>query len=435
MRRPRAAGATLLLALIGLPGLRDAPAESLSQAWSLALSQNRGYAATGSDLEAAVAGERAARAARWPSLTANAGYTRLQNGPSLDVVSPGMDFHSGPIFHDDQYVSGSVQMMLPLYAGGQISAGIDAAHSAVASATAAAGAAAGRLKLQVAQAYVEVLRAQRALAAARSDTASLQANVEDAQQRVHTQSSPLSDLLAAQVALANAEQVQVHAASELQQDQAAYNRLLGEPLDRAVELEPEIPTDPTLAGLPLETLVQRALAGRMELRGAAAEVDALASQSRAAAGRLLPQLALTGGYTHFDNQILDRENFAMVGVGLSWSLFDAGRVRDEARALDDQSRAQRGRLEDLRAQIGLEVRESWLALRDAQARLRASSQSVALAEENLHDSRELYGTGLATNTQVLDAVALRTRAVSNRDDATLDASMALLRLAYAVGGL
>jgi outer membrane protein TolC len=64
-----------------------------------------------------------------------------------------------------------------------------------------------------------------------------------------------------------------------------------------------------------------------------------------------------------------------------------------------------------------------------------SRQAVGQAEENLRVSRELYGAGLATNTQVLDAVARQAGAVANRDGAELDAELARLALARAVGEL
>ena len=111
-----------------MPGL--VAAETLQEAWQLAIERDNVLAAARSDVEGARAGEQAARGARWPSLEASTGYTRLNASPELAVTTPGFDFRSGPIFRDNEFVSGNVQMKLPLYAGGQISAGIDAAHHA-----------------------------------------------------------------------------------------------------------------------------------------------------------------------------------------------------------------------------------------------------------------------------------------------------------------
>ena len=410
-------------------------AETLEEAWRLALTRDSSLAAATSDMEGARAEERAARGARWPSVDASGGYTRLNASPTLDVNTPNFTFRSGPIFRNDQFTSGNVQLRLPLYAGGQISAGIDAAHQKAVGASETQQSTAATLKLEVAEAYVDVLRARRMLEAATSSVESLTAHVADVQHLVDRDLVPRSDILAARVALAYAEQAKVRAANAVELTQAAYNRRLGEPLGRVPELEDSVPADAALAASPVEALVRRALDSRTELKAMAAAVVAFDSQSRAESGKRLPQLALTGGYTHFDNEILDREDFSMVGIGVTWNLFDGGQARNRAAALRNASRASQNRLDDLRSNTELEVRQAWLAVQEAQARVRASAEAVAQADENLRSSRELYSADLATNTQVLDAVTLRVRAVNNRDNALLDESLARIRIEYAVGAL
>ena len=199
-------------------------------------------------------------------------------------------------------------------------------------------------------------------------------------------------------------------------------------------LDPVLPTF-SVDALPLKELVQRALASRPELRAIAARAGALADRARAAGASRLPHIAAMGGYTHFDNQILNRENFSSVGVGFTWKLFDGGAAANEADALRARSRADRRRLADLRSRIELEVQADWLALGAARERVSASRAATAQAAENLRISRELYGVGLASNTQVLSAVTLRTQAEENYNNAVLDAALDQLRLAYAVGAL
>jgi outer membrane protein TolC len=130
--------------------------------------------------------------------------------------------------------------------------------------------------------------------------------VGDVQHMVDRELVPRSDVLAARVALANAEQVRVRAANSVEIAQAVYNRRLGEPLERSPELDGRVPADGSLTAVPIDVLVRRAIDSRSELKGLAARADSLASRSDAESGALRPQLALTGGYTHFDNQILDR---------------------------------------------------------------------------------------------------------------------------------
>jgi outer membrane protein len=420
-----------VLVFVSLPAA--ALAETLADAWRLALARDHTLAAARSDVQSAQASERAARGARWPSVQANGGYDRLNAAPELDVSTPGGAFRSGPLFKDDQFFMGSIEVKLPLYTGGAISSGTEAARAAVAGARDQEQATSADLKLAVAQAYVDVLRARRSLSNTESSVSALAAHAGDVGNMVERQLVSRSDLLAARVALANAQEEKVRAGNAVALALAAYNRYLGEPLDRAPQLDDRLSVDPELDGRPLATLIQIALATRSELKGLAAQADQLAARSRAERGALLPQVALTGGYTHFDNQILDRENFATVGVGFTWSLFDGGQARGRADALARESHADEQRLEDLRSRIELQVRQAWLDVGAAQARVVASRAAVAQADENLRMSRELYSVGMATNTQVLDAVALRVDAVSNRDNAVLDEALARVQLAYSVG--
>jgi outer membrane protein len=432
--RPRRSFAWLALAAAALV-TRGAPAETLQQAWQMAIANNQALAAAAADVEGARARVRAAGDARWPTVATNVGYTRLNASPQLDVVTPGFTFRSGPIFRDDQYVSGTVQLKMPLYAGGGITAGMHAAREALSGVSAQQQATLSDLKLAVAEAYVGVLRARRQLAVANASVKSLSAHVSDVKSMFQRQLVAKSDVLAAEVALANAEEGQVSAANAVQVALADYNRLLGEPLNRSPSLDAVLAVDPALVAQPVSALIRQALASRSELTGLAAQSGALAAQARAVTARRLPQVALSGGYTHFDNQILDRQNFSMVGVGVSWNLFDGGAARNEADALQSASRAAARRLEDLRSQIELQVRQDWLAVAAARARVLASRQATAQAAENLRISRQLYGVGLASNTQVLEAVTLEVEATNNHDNAVLDEALAGIELAHAVGSL
>lgn len=426
---------TVLIVAVAAGTSCIAAAETLEDAWKLAIARDKALAAAGSDVEGARAAERAASGARWPSLDANAGYTRLNASPQFDISTPTSAFRSGPLFKDDQYTSGSLQMKLPLYAGGQISAAIDAARHALAGASEDQETTMATLKLDVAEAYVGVLRARSSLRAAESSVSALSAHASDVEIMVEHESVSRSDLLAARVALANAEQVRVRAANSVDLAYAVYNRRLGEPLERAPDLNDHLQSDGSLGATSVGDLIKRAFDSRSELKGMSARADALTSQSKAESGKTLPQLALTAGYTHFDNQFLDRQDFSMVGIGFTWSLFDGGQARNRAAALRSASRAAQDRLEDLRSAIELQVRQAWLDVREAQARVKASREAVAQADENLRMSRELYGVGLATNTQVLDAVTLQINAVNNRDNAALDESLSEIRLEHAVGAL
>jgi outer membrane protein TolC len=85
--------------------------------------------------------------------------------------------------------------------------------------------------------------------------------------------------------------------------------------------------------------------------------------------------------------------------------------------------------------LALEVRQAWFSLQESRARIDVARDAVEQSEENLRIATQQYGAGLVNSTRVLEAEALRTVSSSNRENALLDAEVARIRLARAVGEL
>ncbi len=435
----RAAAQTLLpavmMAVLCLPALSlpKALGETLEDAWRLSAERDAGLAATRNRTDAGRAGELAARAERWPRVTIDGSYQRFDDAPSFSFPVGGSTFVSPELVKGDDFLMGRARIDVPLFTGGRITAGIGSAAEAARAAGLAEQSYAQDLRLQVATAYVDVLRARRVLGATEAAVTSLTAHVNDVTVMVEQESVARNDLLAAQVTLAEAEQRRLLAANRATMAAAAYNRLLGEPLDREPQLA-DLPETP-LAVTSVEDLVERASANRRELAGLEARSRELAQKARSESASRWPQVGLMADFQHLENQVLDDQDFTLVGVGFSWTLFDAGRTRQRANALRSESRATDRDRDDLQSRVALEVRQAWLDLQDAAARVPLTRLAVDRAEENLRVGRELYGVGLATNTVVLDAEALRLAAMRNHDDARLDVALGNLRLKRAIGEL
>ncbi len=411
-----------------------AHAETLADAWRMALHSDASLGAAQSEVEAAESNRAAATRSRFPVLDANASYTQFKNAPALDVVTPGGALQA-PIWKHDGYGAGSVDVSLPLWTSGRISGAIGAASAGLEGARAQQSRSTADVKLAVAETCIAVFRARRSLEVAESNVASLRANAEDIGVMYDRESVPKADLLAAKVALSNADQQRLRAAHGLRLAQAAYNRQVGQPLDRVVDLEEPAAMASVFAGEPLDRMTARALEHRPEFALLAAQREALEQEARSERAQALPQVALRAGYNHFDNDILDRQNFATVGLAVQWRLFDSGQIAARTSALHGRARAVEQRMTDLRSVVSLEVETAVLNREDAAARVRAASAAVEQAEENLRNTRELYGTGLATNTQVLEAESLRVTALTNRDNARFDLLLSGYQIQRAVGDL
>ena len=177
--------AKLLLswALVAVAILQPASAESLEEAWRTALGTDQWLEAGRSRVAAAADELAAARAGRLPSLSASAGYNRFDEPPAFDFSGAGVPA-TLPLFDGDTMETADARVTLPLYAGGQVRHGIDAAQSALDSTRSRSAADEQQVKLEVARRYVDVLRAEQALSVADSSVASLGSHVADVEDAV-----------------------------------------------------------------------------------------------------------------------------------------------------------------------------------------------------------------------------------------------------------
>ncbi len=433
--KPRASLRTLLaIAVAAALASAAAGAETLEEAWTRALANDRGLAAARSQAEAAELDAAAARAQRWPTLAVGGGYTWLDESPAFDFGFTGLPIAPPPLFAGNDFASASATLSVPVFTGGRISSGIAAAEARGRGAGAQAVGSEQDLRLAVAEDYVGVLRARRALAVADSNVRTLEALVSDVGAMFERELVPKNELLAVQVTLADARQNRLRAANGAEIAQAAYNRRLGEPLDRPAEIDATLPAPATLPA-DLDALVELALERRTELAALGEQAQAYGQLAKVERARVLPQVSLSGGYNYLENQFLNDDAVASAGVGVQWALFDGGQARKRAAALDRTRRATLEQREDAQSLVALQVRQSWLGVEETRQRVRVTADAVDQAEENLRIARERYGAGLGTQTQLLEAETLRVQALTNRDNAELDAGLARLRLARAVGAL
>lgn len=434
-RRPRPLRtiAAVCAALIAPALPAPASSETLAQAWDTAVEAHQRIAAAEAQRDAADLGLDSAKAERYPRLDLVSAFTQLDTAPRFAF---GDSFVSPRLFSDDNFVTASAQVSLPLYTGGRIGRGIDAAESVAKAAQSQLETVTQDIKLGAAEHYINVLRAESAVAVARTNVTTLTSHTADARKQFELGAVPQNDFLAASVSLANAQQGELQAANRLDLARASYNRFLGRALTTPVALDERLSLDTLVpAGKGVDALIELAVANRGELEGLALHADALRSQSAAERASVRPQLALTGGYSLLENEVLDDERFWSVGVGLQWNLFDSGRSRNRAAALDRQASALLHERTNLETLIALEVRQVWSDRREAESRLAVAEAAVSQAMENLRVVRDRYQAGAGTNTEVLDAEALRAQSLSNRDNARFDVALASLRLARAIGEL
>lgn len=428
---------TLVLALLACAvTVRTVAAESLEEAWTRALDVDRRLHAARARTAAASESLAAAQGNRYPTLHNTSTYTVLDNEPAFTQTLPpvlGQQLGTITVPIGDQYFGTSSTMLsVPLYTSGRISSGIDAAQSGLAATRTQETSTALDVKYDVATTYVGVLRLQHAVAVADSAVVSLGAYAQDVDNLYAHDLVARNDVLASQVALADARQRALQARSLLDTARAAYNRLLDRPFGAAVDLDD---LRPDAAPLDVDALTARALRRRPELAGLVQKADALRQRADSVRASSLPQLALTGGFTYFQDRFVVDEAVWSGTVALNWAMFDGGVASHEAGALRQEAAATATERANLQTLIALDVRQLCNDITSARERIAVTREAVTQADENVRVARDRYVKGVGTNTEVLDAESRRTATRDNNDNAVYDAVLAGLRLRRAVGDL
>lgn len=401
-------------------------AETLEEAWNIGLQVNHTLKAAAQDTLSMQASLAAAKGSRLPTVNVGAGYRVLDNEPVS--IAGNIQFSTA----DDTALSYHAMTSLPIYTHFQISSMINAATAGMSASKYTEDALRQTIKLKIAEAYIAVLLRIRQIKVADSQDRSLAAHAGDVQNLYDEGMVSLNDLLAAKVALANAQQTTLRAQNRLDVAMAEYNRLLGRPLEQKFQLD-VIPL--VFPKIELEALSAKALNNRSELASLKDQIEALSWQAKAEKAVSGPKVDLVGGYDYNENSHQLHEGVWQAMARVSWDIFDGNVARNKGAVFTAKSRVVAEQLAELRSLIRLQVRQTWLDMNESRKRITVAETALDQADENLTVTRNRYREGVGTNTEVLDAESMKTVSYVRYDTAIHDAALAILRLRYAVGEL
>jgi outer membrane protein TolC len=419
-----------------LPPMDETPpgegGETLEQAWAIAERMADRLAAAQLQWSAAESTRAATEAQRWPNLELDSFYFMRSNEPSFVVTTPGTGATRIAPYEQSEYLTLRSAVHVPVFTGGRLGAQIDASKAAAEAARLNSDVARRDLKMIVAEEYSSVLRAEGDVEVARSNVASLSRHVREVAVRCEHAHATRYDLLSAEVALANAKHAATQIENRLKVARATYNRRLGRDLSAPVQL----------VGLPvggepdsLEVATELALGHRQELQRYAADAAALRAEAEAIRAQNRPQLGLSGEFAYRENQFQSPQGLAAVGVGGSWSVFDAGEKRHRAEALLRQAESVMRLRADLESSIRLEVQQAWLDVYETRERIRVTQGAIEQSEESLRLARQRYNSGTGKASDILDAESQRSESRKNYLNARCDSGLASIRLERALGRL
>ncbi len=391
-----------------------------------------------SDANAAAEALRRARNERLPTITTQAGYTRLSNNiPDVTFTIPGTDstvtFQSVEL---DRYQA-EVSIQQPLFTGLRLSNQIRAAeHDARASALRERGQRSD-LAFEIRQAYWKLYRAIATRDALADALQRVDAHLAVVRARVGQGSALHRDLLAAETRRSEVELDRVEADNAVRVGQLELDRLIGLPLGTPVRPPTGVAVDTTAP--PSDTLAATALTQNPQLRALAEDAGVLDAQIRASQGRHWPQVDLVGSYIYArPNQyfFLEQNRFHrswQVGLSAHWDLWDGGRASAHEGELRAQLDAAQARLADTRAKISVQLARDSLEVLRARAAVRVATRTVREAQETYRVTQRQFEEGMALSTDVLDAEEAYRHAEERRAGALADYAIARAAVVNALG--
>jgi len=418
---------------------------SLEEAIRIALDASPDLATAEHRVSAARAALEQTEAAFYPQLRMSSGYAATNDPVQAFTMALGQRAFDPTADFNDPATTDNLNVrfraIYSIYNGGRDRAGREAALAKVEAQQQQLAAAQNSLVLEVTRAFYTIGKARRLVEVERAATASMEANLELATSRFEQGLALKSDVLDAEVRLAEARERLVRARTALARSHTLFRTALGvgesEPVTASEEIDGADPEAAALQSDAADALRDGSQAldvsRRPEWQAAQRAAAALEQQLRAASGGYLPRVDAFANYDLNSGLADEFEDSWIAGVNFEIDFFDGFLTRsrvDESRARVLEAREQLRRiLLDLQA----EARQAELGVQEAAARLATSARTVAQAEESLEIAKERYAGGLALLTQVLDAEAALSAARQRRIAARADYRITRASLNWALG--
>jgi outer membrane protein TolC len=190
---------------------------------------------------------------------------------------------------------------------------------------------------------------------------------------------------------------------------------------------------------PIAALWAEAVRSRPELAALSAEVRAQLARASVERAAYVPRLDAFANaqYSNPNSRVFPQTDEFRgswdAGLQLTWVISDAASAGARSRGAEANARAAEQRRAELVDAIRIDVLDADQAVREARVAQETSARGLAAAEESYRARRMLYQNGRATTVELLDAETDLTRARLDALGAFIDARVAAVRLAYAVG--
>lgn len=432
---------TAAVAIVLAAAAPHAAAETLTLAQTMTLARERAREVTAAEARQVAQEARAdeAKAHRLPRLSLSETWIRTDSPAEVFALELNQERFSFQDFVASDpnrpaalsAATTRLEVSLPVYTGGELSARIRQAELAASAAGERARRTGDEVAQAAAEAYLQLAQARERVALLERSLATVSAHVELARAYVDQGMLVASELLRAEVERSRVADLLASAKGQAEVAQAALSFRLSADLGTRWELAPVPAPGPLDQGL--EGWLQGA-AGRADL-AAAREMEqaaTLEADVRKAARR--PRIGVQARYDLVDDSPFGSsgDNAAVMAMA-SLDLFAGGRHRAARAAAVAEAEAVAADVDRFAEGVRLEIRQAYEEAVSARARHATAREGLAAATETERIVEERFRQGVVKTIDLLDAATARREAETRELVARTDAHLATLRLALAAG--
>lgn len=413
---------------------------NLQQAMEKAFNTNPAIKISGYEKDSARANLNAARQSRGITITGQHSTTRggynddrttstpIASNPSTGAFIYSTNTSKGIGNNHSNTISASI----PIYTGGKLSGTIDQAKANYKYYLVGEQKAYNDMRETVTNSYYGMLQADNVQNLSRESVARLEEHLKNVKAQYDVGVVAKVDVLRSEVELADAQQTLIQAENAYHIAEATLNKIVGLPMDTTLKLQDSMQYTPY--DNDMKYCLDYAAEHRPDLEQARQNVEAAKGALKVARSGYMPQVSASASQNWNDTNWPGDENGNWsVGVGVSMNIFDTGVTLSKIHGAEaDLAKAEES-YRDAVDSIMLEVRSTYLNLREAEKRIKTTEVAVAKAEEDYHIAQVRYMAGVGTNTDVLDAQVALTDAQNNYVQSLYDYNTSKTSLETAIG--
>jgi outer membrane protein TolC len=254
----------------------------------------------------------------------------------------------------------------------------------------------------VASAYLQTIADSARVDTSTAQRETAQALFQQAADQLKVGTTAAIDALRAKVELQAREQQLISARNDLAKQKIALGRVIGLPTGQEFALTDNATYEPQ-PKLSLDEALSRAYAYRADYQSALAQVRAATLARKAAVARYYPSVSTAVNYGDIGVNPGNSHGTLDASAALNIPIFQGGKVHGDILQAEAALRQSQEQLDNLRAQIDQDVRNSLLDLQSAADLVEVARSSVDLANQTLQQARDRFAAGVTDNIEVVQA--------------------------------